>query len=216
MVQLQPKFVTNAWMTAPWGEFLHLVEDPANGKAKGYYFNGQMRVETMGVGPDHAAINNIISVAIALFCALKGIPLKGLMNGSYRKTGVREAQPDVSYYVGERVALAPQGSAIANLDQVAPPDLAIEIADSSINDDLGKKRLLYEEMQIAEYWVVDVENAEILAFQVISQGSQRITQSQVLSGLDMAILGEALKMAQQMDDSQVTAWLMAQFQSRQA
>lgn len=216
MVQLQPKFVTNAWMTAPWGEFLNLVEDPANEKAKGYYFNGQMRVETMGVGPDHAATNTIISVAIALFCALKGIPLKGLMNGSYRKTGVREAQPDVSYYVGERVALAPQGSAIANLDQVAPPDLAIEIADSSINDDLGKKRLLYEEMQIAEYWVVDVENAEILAFQVISQGSQRITQSQVLSGLDMAILGEALKMAQRMDDSQVTAWLMTQFQSRQA
>lgn len=138
------------------------------------------------------------------------------MNGSYRKTGVREARPDVSYYVGERVALAPQGSAIANLDQVAPPDLAIEIADSSINDDLGKKRLLYEEMQIAEYWVVDVENAEILAFRVSSQGSQRITQSQVLSGLDMAILGEALKMAQQMDDSQVTAWLMAQFQSRSA
>lgn len=216
MVQLQPKSVTNAWVMAPWDEFLRLMEDPANGKVKGYYFNGQMRVETMGVGPDHAATNNMISVAIALFCALKGIPLKGLMNGSYRKTGVREAQPDISYYVGERVVLAPQGSAIANLDQIAPPDLAIEIADSSINDDLGKKRLLYEEMQIAEYWVVDVESAEILAFQVINQGSQRITQSQILPGLDMAILGEALKMAQQMDDSQVTAWLMAQFQSRHA
>ncbi len=57
---------------------------------------------------------------------------------SYRKPGVREAQPDVSYYLGERALLAPQGSSVVNLDQVPPPDLAIEIADTSLNDDLGK------------------------------------------------------------------------------
>ncbi|GAB4326556.1 MAG: hypothetical protein OHK0047_12050 [Leptolyngbyaceae cyanobacterium] len=93
-----------------------------------------------------------------------------------------------------------------------PPDLAIEIADSSINDDLGKKRLLYEEMRVAEYWVVDVENTQILAFQIVENGSVRITRSQVLPGLEISLLCEILQMGQQMDDSQVVSWLMTHFQ----
>jgi Uma2 family endonuclease len=213
MVQLQPKLLTNTWVTATWDEYLRISDDPAYAKAKGYYFNGQMRVE-MGVGPDHASDNGIIHIAITLFCALKGIPLKGFINCSYRKTGVREAQPDISYYVGDHATLAPQGSTITNLDEVPAPDLAIEVADSSLDADLGKKRLLYEEMNVAEYWVVDVENAQVLAFQIVSNGSQRLTQSQVLPGLEMAVLCEAVTMRRQMDDSQVVAWLMSNFQAQ--
>jgi Uma2 family endonuclease len=213
MVQLQPKLLTNTWVTATWDEYLRINDDPAYEKAKGYYLNGQMRVE-MGVGPDHASENTIIILAIGLFCGLKGIPVKGLTNCSYRKTGVREAQPDISYYVGERTALAPQGSTITNLDEVPAPDLAIEVADSSLDADLGKKRLLYEEMKVAEYWVVDVENAQVLAFQIVNNGSQRLTQSQVLPGLEMAVLCEAMMMRRQMDDSQVVAWLMSNFQEQ--
>lgn len=114
--------------------------------------------------------------------------------------------------MGDRISLVPQGSSIVNLDQVPSPDLAIEIADSSINDDLGKKRLLYEEMRGAEYWVVDVENAQILAFQIVENGSVRITRSQVLPDLEISVLSEVLQMGQKMDDSQVVSWLMAQFQ----
>ncbi|HEY9882589.1 MAG TPA: Uma2 family endonuclease [Thermosynechococcaceae cyanobacterium] len=213
MVQLQPKLLTNTWVTATWDEYLRINDDPAYEKAKGYYFNGQMRVE-MGVGPAHVSENTIIILAIGLFCGLKGIPVKGLTNCSYRKTGVREAQPDISYYVGERTALAPQGSTITNLDEVPAPDLAIEVADSSLDADLGKKRLLYEEMKVAEYWVVDVENAQVLAFQIVNNGSQRLTQSQVLPGLEMAVLCEAMMMRRQMDDSQVVAWLMSNFQEQ--
>jgi Uma2 family endonuclease len=211
MVQLQPKLLTDTWVNASWDEYLQWVEDPTHCKAKGYYFNQQMRVETMGVGPNHAADNSVIHIAITLFCALKGIPLKGLINCSYRKTRVREAQPDVSYYVGNRANLAPQGSSVVNLDETPPPDLAIEIADSSLNDDLGKKRLLYEEIGISEYWVVDVENARILAFQIIDQGSKRIDVSQVLAGLEIAVLQQVLEMARELDDSQMVNALMTQF-----
>ncbi|MBW4690367.1 MAG: Uma2 family endonuclease [Lyngbya sp. HA4199-MV5] len=213
MVQLQPKLLTDTWVTATWDDYLRVIDDPACAKAKGYYFNGQMRVETMGVGPDHASENTIVILAIGLFCGLKGIPIKGLTNCTYRKTGVREAQPDVSYYVGDRTALVPQGSTIANLDEISPPDLAIEVADSSLDADLGKKRLLYEEMAIAEYWVVDVENAQIVAFQIVSNGSRRIDQSQILPGLEIAVLCEAMIRRRQQDDSQVVAWLLSKFQS---
>ncbi|NJN30509.1 MAG: Uma2 family endonuclease [Synechococcales cyanobacterium RM1_1_8] len=212
MVQAKTKPILNIWTIATWSEFLDLVEDPAHAKAKVYYFDGLMKVETMGVGPAHASDNSILHIALTLFCALKGIPLKGLVNASFRQPGAKEAQPDLSYYLGERVAFAPKGSSIANLDEGPGPDLAVEIADSSLGDDLGRKRLLYEALGIPEYWVVDVGAAEIVAFAIADGGSRRIAVSQVLPGLGLSVLEAALEMARQQDDSQVTSWLMQQFQ----
>lgn len=213
MSTLQTKLPTDTWVVASWDEFIQLSQDPAYQKAKCYYRNGQMRIETMGVGPNHAKDHGITFFAINLFCTIKAIAINGLDNCSYRKTGVREAQPDISYYIGDRSQLAPTGSAVVNLDNVPPPDLAIEVADTSLADDIGAKRLLYEELQVAEYWVVDVQNAQIIAFAIISNnGSRRITQSEILPGLPIFLLEEALQRSRDENQAQVGAWLLAQFQ----
>ncbi|MFB2935668.1 Uma2 family endonuclease [Aerosakkonemataceae cyanobacterium BLCC-F154] len=207
------KLLTDTWVVASWDEFIQTSKNPAYQKAKCYYHNGQMRIETMGVGPNHAKDHGIIFLAVSLFCIAKAIAVNGLDNCSYQKTGVREAQPDISYYVGERSHLAPTGSAIVNLDNVPPPDLAIEIADTSLADDLGQKRLLYEELEVAEYWVVDVQNAQIIAFAIIANnGSRRITRSEILPGLPISLLEEALQRSRNENQAQVGAWLLAQFQ----
>jgi len=154
-------------------------------------------------------------LAIHLFCTIKGISLNGLDNCSYRKTGVRECQPDVSYYIGETAQLAPSGSSIASLDVTPPPDLVIEVADSTFADDIGEKRLLYEELKVAEYWVLDVQKSEIIAFAIIADnGSRRLVQSEVLPGLTIAVLEEALRRSRTDDRTQVGAWLLAQFQQQ--
>jgi hypothetical protein len=44
------------------------------------------------------------------------------------------------YYLGDRAAQVPQGRSILEMEQAMAPDLAIEIADSSLADDLGQKR----------------------------------------------------------------------------
>lgn len=138
MSELQTKLPTDTWVDYPWDGFIQEIEDPAYEKAKCYYHNGQLRIEMSPVGPNHSLDNGLIFILVNLFGIAKGIPLKLLINCSYRKPGVREAQPDASYYIKERVSLAPTGSYVANLDNNPPPDLAIEIADISLADDLGQ------------------------------------------------------------------------------
>lgn len=208
---LQTPISTDCWINATWDEFIQVSENPAWEKSKSYYYNKELRIETMGVGPDHASDNTMIAFIVTLYCTLKGIPAKGLTNASYRKTGMSEGQPDLSYYFGDRAQAAPQGRSIANLDTDPPPDLVIEIADTSLGDDIGKKRLLYEDMAVSEYWVVDVVNVQVLAFEILQQGSQRITSSKVLPGLAIATLVEALEQSRTLDQSQVGAWLLEQF-----
>ena len=215
MSELQTNLPTDIWVVATWEEFIAMADDPAYCKAKCYYRNGQMKIETMPVGPAHSRDNTIALFAINLFCTIKGISLNGLDNCSYRKTGVRECQPDVSYYIGERAQFAPRGSSIASLDVTPPPDLVIEVADSTLADDIGEKRLLYEELKVAEYWVLDVQKSQIIAFAIIADnGSRRIVKSEVLPGLTIAVLAEALRRSRTEDQAQVGAWLLAQFQQQ--
>ncbi|MEH2279279.1 MAG: Uma2 family endonuclease [Nostoc sp.] len=91
----------------------------------------------------------------------------------------------------------PAGRGIVNLDRYLAPDLVIEIAKTSLLDDLGTKRSLYEELGIAEYWVVDVQNSQIIAYAIAEQGSKRIQESQVFPGI--AILEEALRRSREIN-----------------
>jgi len=198
------------WQAGSWETFLTLSQQPIYQKAKTYYFRGAYQF-VMGVGANHAAINLIISLLVELYCIVRGIPFRGLTNASYRKAGLRECQPDSSFYFGDSVNASPTGREIANLDNYSPPDLVIEIADSSLADDLGMKRLLYEEMQVREYWVIDVQTMKIIAFQILdSLGSIRITESLVIAGLQLSFLEEALSRSSELDNSQLGAWFMEQ------
>jgi Uma2 family endonuclease len=111
------------------------------------------------------------------------------------------------YYISDRVKLSPKGIFAVDLDKNSPPDLAIEIAVTSLADDLGIKRLLYEELGVREYWVVDVQNAQIIALEMIAtNGSQRIRESKLLPGLEMLLLEEGLQRSREVDNTEVGNW----------
>lgn len=135
---------TDTWVVASWDEYIQTIEAPHLEKAKGYYHNGRMRIEMSPVGNEHASDHGIISFAVYLFASIKGIALNGKDNCTYRKIGVQEVQPDASYYIGKNVDIVPYGTSIINLDRYAPPDLAIEVANTSLADDKGEKRLLID------------------------------------------------------------------------
>jgi Uma2 family endonuclease len=148
------------------------------------------------LGSAHGQDNSIVSTVVVLYAALNNIRIKELTNTSFRKTGIREAQPDLGFYLGDSCCFPPRNNSPVNLDELSPPTLAIEIGATSVADDLGRKRLLYERMGVQEYWVVDVAESEVIAFAVQDEGSRRIYESRVLPGLALALVEEALRKSQ--------------------
>ena len=221
MVAIDKQAITDTWLTADWDEYIKNVEHSASKEAKGYYHNNKYRIEAAPISNEHSQDHCLIGNAVLLYATLKGIPLMGKNNCSYRQAGLREFQPDLSCYIGENANAIPWGVGIVNLNDYLAPDLVIEISNTSLSDDLGEKRLLYEEVQVAEYWVIDVKNVNIIAFAIpkgsrsviADGGSRRITESRVLTGLKLEILPEALKRSRNTNHTEVASWLMQQFHS---
>jgi Uma2 family endonuclease len=212
MRDLQTKLPTDTWVAATWDEYIQAIENPAYEKAKSYYYNGKMRIEMPPVGNDHSRDHSIVIYAVHLFASIKGIDLNGNDNCTYRKTGYNDAQPDASFYIGKNAEVIPWGTSIIQLDIYPAPDLVIEVANTSVADDKGDKRLLYEELGVGEYWIIDVQNVQVIAFAVENGGSRKISQSQVLPGLAISLLEEAFRRTREMNHGRVGAWLLSQFQ----
>jgi len=202
----------NTWTALPWAQYLVLREDPVYEQAKGYYHNGLMRLEMSPLGNPHSRDHASILAMIYLFAGIKGMDLDVHDNCTFRKAGYGEVQPDVAVYVGDRADLIPWDTVIIDLEQYPAPDLAIEVAASSLTDDQGPKRLLYEALGVREYWIVDVQRAKVLALSVRDRGSYRIEESQVLPGLNMDQVEEGLRRSRTSNHGKVSAWLLEQWQ----
>jgi Uma2 family endonuclease len=213
MTQTATKFPLDTWIKISWDEYLQVVESLAYKKAACYYYDGKGRIEMTPLGSNHAQDHFSIGSSIQLFASLRDIDIKVYDNCSYRKAGYQEVQPDLSVYVGEKANAIPWGTGIVDLNQFPPPDLVIEVGDSSIADDKGEKRLLYESLAVGEYWIVDVQKAEIIALAMENGGSRQIRESVVLPGLAMSLLEEALQRTRESNHGKVGAWLLKEFQA---
>lgn len=203
--------VTDDWVKASWEDFLELGDRPELEKARFYYDNGYMRIETMPVGSGHGRDNTLLSQTVSLYGTVKNIRIVGFTNGSFRKQGVRECQPDMAFYIGSDFQIPPKTSKPIDVNEFGTPHLVIEIASTTLSDDIGRKRLLYERLGVQEYWVVDVDAGEVIAFEVADGGSKQIRESKVLPGLKIALIEEALKRSQTEDDGEINRWLLQVF-----
>lgn len=213
MSQLQIQLPTDTWVTATWDDYMEAIADPTYQKAKSYYYDNRVRIEMSPLGNQHARDHAAITIAVGMFAAVKAIKIDCKDNCTYRKIGCQEAQPDVSVYIGETANIVPWDTSIIDLSIYPPPTLVIEVANTSLADDKGEKRLLYEALNVAEYWIVDVNKAQLIAFAIEGGGSKRIYQSQVLSELELSLLEEGLRRSRKTDHGQVLSWLLTQFNS---
>jgi len=213
VTQIKKKIKAETWVDSSWDNYLQVLEMLPDEKGKSYYHDHQYRIEMSPLGSDHSKDHSIVSYLVYLFATLKAIELNGHDNCTFRKPDFREAQPDLAFYIGKNADVIPWQTTIINLDQYPAPSLVIEIANSSLADDLGKKRLLYEDLAVEEYWVVDVKKAQLTAFKIEKKGSYRLNTSQVLPNLEINLIAEALRQSRKTTHTQVGNWLLQQFQN---
>ncbi|MEA5619462.1 Uma2 family endonuclease [Cronbergia sp. UHCC 0137] len=203
--------VTDTWVNVTWDEFMELVDHPDYQQGRFYYYQNYMRIEMSPVGSVHGNTNNVVANVVNLYATLKNIKIKGWVNTSFRKTSEGECQPDLAFYIGDKVTFPPLNNSPVDINGLAAPTLVVEIAASSINDDLGFKRLLYEWLGVKEYWIMDAKNNDIIAFEISDGGSRTIGESKVLPGLNIATVKEAIQRSLTQDDGEVNRWLLGIF-----
>jgi hypothetical protein len=64
---------------------------------------------------------------------------------------------------------------------------------------------------VQEYWVNDLNIGEVVAFAIAEGRSGRVRESQVLPGLAIASVEEAIKRSQLEDDTKINLWLLKTF-----
>jgi Uma2 family endonuclease len=206
-----PNILIDTWVNVSWDEFMEFVDHPDYQQGRFYYYQDYMRVDMLPVGFRHGRHNATVSKVVSLFATLKNIKIIEATNTSFRKIGESECQPDLAFYIGEKIKFPPLNNSPVNINELAAPTLVVEIAASSINDDLGFKRLLYERLGVKEYWVMNVNNDDIIAFEISDGGSRRIEESKVLPGLQIATVKEAIHRSLTQDDGEVNRWLLGIF-----
>jgi Uma2 family endonuclease len=202
---------TDTWVKASWEEFLRLADNSTHASGRFYYYQDYLRIEMSPIGPRHGRQNSIISNVVTLFATLKNIRIVEFTNTSFRKTGLYEFQPDMAFYLGSGLKVPPETNSPVDLNEYDPPTLVVEIGASSLSDDLGWKRLLYERAGVQEYWVNDANARRAIAFAIAERRSGEIQESQVLPGLSIAIVEEALQRSQTQDDGEINRWLLQTF-----
>jgi Uma2 family endonuclease len=203
-----PQIQTDTWIKAPWETFAAAMAEAQYADSRGYFDQGYLKIEMSPLGAGHARQNSVISKVISLFGMVNALRIAEFTNCSFYQAGARGCQPDAAFYIGSDFQLPPQDNSPIDLKRFGPPTLAIEISGSTFKDDLGAKRLLYERLGVAEYWVVNVAEQDVIAFAVADQRSGEVQTSGVLPGLEIALVEEALVRSQTEDDSTLMRWLM--------
>jgi Uma2 family endonuclease len=102
----------------------------------------------------HARVMVDLSVALTEAVKKGGLPLQVLSAGSVAMSDDSVPEPDLS-------VIAPNDD---NIDVIALDELkiAIEISDSTVDFDLGRKAKLYAQHGLPEYWVVHREGRRLI------------------------------------------------------
>lgn len=203
-----PTFQTDTWVQASWPQFVATAHSETYQAGRAYYDCGYMRIEMAPLGSAHGQDNSLISTVVTLYGLVKNLPMKELINTSFRKTRMRECQPDLAYYIGSTLPPLPRDNSPIDVDQFGVPNLAVEVGATSFGDDLGSKRLLYEQLGVEEYWVVNTQTKEVIAFAVAEGRSGRIAVSQVLPQLNIDLINEALQRSATEDTTAIGQWLL--------
>jgi len=184
------------WQPATWEDYLRYRDDPTPERMR-LFFNGNFLLVDMGSeGINHARVSDLFTLLFGFwFSQFTGQTADSLGRCLLEKPNKRAASPDLVLYIGEGVPQWQPGEPRRiNLTQWRVPDLVGEISDTTLATDLDEKKKLYADLEIPEYWVIDVLGRRAIAFRFHSDGKyQQCVYSVTLKGLPIPLLDQTLE-----------------------
>jgi Uma2 family endonuclease len=203
------------WQPASWKDYLR-YRDRSSEQRMRLYFNGEAVLVDMGSeGIDHASPSDLFLLLIYIWVSRHQPELTVSSFGRclLEKPDYRAASPDLVVYLGEGIPQRQGELRRISLDQWRVPDLVGEISDTTLASDLDEKKKLYADLQIPEYWVIDVQGKRVLAFRLQDGHYRQCIQSVAFTGLSIALLDQALLRLGYQTNFEVANWFSQQIAS---
>jgi Uma2 family endonuclease len=139
-----PVIIDRSALSATWEDYLHRLEHPLSEieeLERVFSSCGVMWVEDMGnEGINHARYNKLFTMILYSWFTKRGDVEFDLLGGCVlAKAPLQGAAPDESVYIGSNSPQYEPGEARrVNLNEWRVPDLAVEIADTTLANDLTR------------------------------------------------------------------------------
>jgi len=197
------------WQPATWEDYLNYRDNSSADRVRLFFDGEKLFVDMGSEGINHAKVSDLFILLFGFWFDLKpDISAESLGRCLLEKATIKAASPDLVLYIGEGVPQWEEGQPRRiNLDNWRVPDLVGEISDTTLATDLDEKKQLYADLEIPEYWVVDVVGKRVLAFRLQEDKTyQQVAQSVALEGLPISLLGQTLQRLSQGTNLKAASW----------
>ncbi|HIK21109.1 MAG TPA: Uma2 family endonuclease [Synechococcus sp. M44_DOE_062] len=200
---------------ATWQDYVAIRDHPAGDWQKLSFYRGWLWVNMGKEGPEHASVSDLITIIFGFWAFLHpDVPLQSYGRCLIEHPETHACAPDLVLYKGDNIPKYQSGEPRRiDLRYQRAPDLVGEIADTTLSIDLDEQKQLYASLGIPEYWVIDVKGQRVFAFGLTEAGRYgAISQSQVLAGLEIALLEQALERLATQTNTAAASWFIQQLQ----
>ncbi|AFY83213.1 Uma2 family endonuclease [Oscillatoria acuminata] len=201
---------------ATWQDYVAIRDNGDIDWQKISFHQGWLWVDMGTEGPNHASFSDLMTAVFFVWVFLHPeFVLQSYGRCVIERPDTHACAPDLVLYKGDNIPRWQPGEPRRiDLRRHRLPDLVGEIADTSLTLDLDEQKQLYASLGISEYWVVDVKGLRIFAFSLTSLGHyEAIAQSQVLTGLPIALLEQTLERLNTETNTAAANWFLQQLQN---
>lgn len=183
------------WKSATWDDYLVYRDGPSEEKVKLFFNRNYLFIEMGGEGITHASISRLFAMLFFIWFTRFPDKIASDLGGCLlEKPEKQAASPDIVLYIGENIPHWKEGEPRRiDLTKWRVPDLVGEVADTTLASDLDEKKRLYADLEIPEYWVIDVLGKRIFAFRLQADGKYaECVESAALEGLQISLLEQTM------------------------
>ena len=197
------------WQPATWDDYLVYRDDRTIEKVKLFFNRNYLFIEMGGEGITHASISRLFAMLFAFwFTRFPDKAASDLGGCLLEKPKKQAASPDIVLYIREKTPYWKEGEPRRiDLTKWRVPDLVGEVADTTLASDLDEKKQLYADLQIPEYWVIDVLGKRVFAFRLQEDGKYaECGESVALEGLQISLLEQTIARLNESTNVSVASW----------